>query len=460
MRRRAARSSWRTGLALAALAACAAPPPAPFEPPALAPAWTHHAGSLLTGPRADGLAPAVDADPAHALALRASVEAVESLPADWPRLASRARLVVTDIGDRPLLGVARLLDGALIADGAGAPAPDVAPGAGGLLAALPPGTTAVLDVDLGVVSPLRDVRLMVSRDDLVTVAVLARGVARASDDEEAPEAITEARELVVVQAPLATDGAPFGLAVPLAQPGHPRAGLVFTLRIAPAAADDAAHAAATTAAVDDVHRSATESRVATAELTVSESFLRQVISAFGALRDSTSRRSALAFLSGASGAPLCGDLTLLADVATLDDLVARVSAGGRDPAALVADGGGLGWLLERSAYDLLTARASQGPLPPELQAELLRHAGEAGRFPSTLQDAVAACGSLSALQARLVVENRIFLEDATAAARVRASEWLAARGKLPAGFDPLASLSERRAALARDEAAQGAEAAK
>jgi hypothetical protein len=67
--------------------------------------------------------------------------------------------------------------------------------------------------------------------------------------------------------------------------------------------------------------------------------------------------------------------------------------------------------------------------------------------------------SRAELAVRLWNENRILLEDASPASRVRAFDWLALRGLAPAGFDPLAPLAERRAALealAASEAAQTA----
>src|SRR5262245_30136022 len=109
-------------LLLAALAACAAPPPA-FEPPPLQPTWEHFAGSLLTGPQPTATPPDVDTDPAHALALQVRLAVVEDLPADaLARLATRSRLVVSDTPGRPLRSVARLGSGAQLGEGEAAQA--------------------------------------------------------------------------------------------------------------------------------------------------------------------------------------------------------------------------------------------------------------------------------------------------------------------------------------------------
>ena len=48
----------------------------------------------------------------------------------------------------------------------------------------------------------------------------------------------------------------------------------------------------------------------------------------------------------------------------------------------------------------------------------------------------------------MIVENRIYLEDNSPASRVRAYDWLKARGAAPKGFDPLANPRDRREALA------------
>ena len=445
-------------LLLAALAACAAPPPA-FEPPPLRPTWEHFAGSLLTGPQPGATPPDVDADPADALALQVRLAVVEDMPLDaLPRLATRSRMVVGDTPGRPLRSVARLGSGAQLGEGEAAQALlaqldsgelPVAAATGASPTALLPGTTAVLTLPFTppAAGPLTDVRLLVWRADALTVAVLLRG-SLPPDGEEEGTAPVATRELVLLQPELPQDGSPLLLAVPLKAPGHPRAALLASISARPALAGDAVFAQQVVEAAQSVLAATRERRVAASELTANETFLRQVVSAFGVLRDEASRRAALAFLAGASDAPLCADVVLLADAEMLAQLTQLIEQGGRDLGGLVAQGGGLGWLLERSALQLLGERAEEEPLPPELLGILLRHVGEAGRFSASLIDIVAACGSTAALHERLVQENLQYLEDSTTAARVRAFDWLDARGLAPRGFDPLAPLAARRAALA------------
>jgi len=457
----------RAGVLLLLLAACAAPPPAPFAPPALAPAFTHIWGSPLTGALPVMGALPEEHEPQRALVLMARVAAVPDLPAEGLlRLASRARMVVGTEGDRSLRGWSRLSEGALLGEGPAAAAVLAAlddgtlPSASGSthVTALLTGTTASLDLpeprpDLSM-PPLR---VLVTRGETLVVALALLGDARPLHEDDAH---TQDRlELVVLQAPLAPGGEPLLLALPLDQPGHPRGALLVALEAHAPAPGDAAHAAAVAVAARDARQASERRRVTSSRLTVDEAFLGQVLAGFSSLRAAGSRRSALVFLAEAAGAPLAGDLALLADDTLLAALVARIEEGGRDKAALVSGGGGLAWLLERSALQLLATRATEAALPPELNALLLRHAGEAGRYPSSLLESANDCASVAELSARLLAENRIALEDSTAAARVRAHDWLVAHGAAPVGFDPLAPLAQRRAALAALEAAASAAAA-
>ncbi len=176
-------------------------------------------------------------------------------------------------------------------------------------------------------------------------------------------------------------------------------------------------------------------------------------------------RGALLFLADATDASLTRDLALAAadihvDVAaeSLLDAIDRTSAG--DSAASALDNAaGLGWLIEKTIYKLLIEYARNDAMSPELEGALIRHAGELGRHPSDLDDALDRSRGLEAFGQELLQENRLFLEDFSPAARTRAFDWLAARQNAPDGFDPLAPLKARRAALekARDSAhAQGA----
>ena len=164
-------------------------------------------------------------------------------------------------------------------------------------------------------------------------------------------------------------------------------------------------------------------------------------------------RGPLLFLAGRSDAQLSSDLALLAEGPLLTRFATWVVEGPADGTAPDRTGelrpAQLGWRLERSAFQLLAGEQLESGLPPSLVAILLRHGGEAGRYPSLINDLLAAGGDLAGFRELLAAENGFFLEDSNPASRVRAFDWLAARGLAPEGFDPLGDRADRRAALER-----------
>jgi hypothetical protein len=86
-------------------------------------------------------------------------------------------------------------------------------------------------------------------------------------------------------------------------------------------------------------------------------------------------------------------------------------------------------------------------LPPELRAILTVYAGEPSRHSGSLDDIANQSTSRQDLENRLTAENLVFLTDSSPASRVRAFDWLSARGLAPAGYDPLGSAKQRREAL-------------
>ncbi len=159
-------------------------------------------------------------------------------------------------------------------------------------------------------------------------------------------------------------------------------------------------------------------------------------------------RGPLLYLANAQGGPLTKDLVLTADERLLTDWAALIpkaevlsaGKGGGEPSWIV-------WEVERAAWVCLARRQVKDALGAEWQAILLRHAGEAARYSSTIEDAAMQSADLATMQKRLVLENQLFLEDSSPAPRVRAYDWLTRRGLQPEGFDPLASREERRDVL-------------
>jgi hypothetical protein len=181
--------------------------------------------------------------------------------------------------------------------------------------------------------------------------------------------------------------------------------------------------------------------------------------ALQALWQPADRRSALVFLASQTSAHICEDTALVADDATLEKLAITInwqacSASSTVPHTAAA----LSWLLDRAAFQLLvlndapvpgpsTTPAAPAPLPPELRAVLTIYAGEPARHGGSLDDIAHQSTSRQDLENRLTAENLVFLTDASPASRVRAYDWLKARGLAPAGFDPLGPAKERREAL-------------
>lgn len=159
----------------------------------------------------------------------------------------------------------------------------------------------------------------------------------------------------------------------------------------------------------------------------------------------THKRRALLHLGRETGSLLIEDLALSASDVVLDRLAYAIANEHLAPLSVEADG--LGWRLEKTAYQLLTEPASSDLTSPDLEAILIRHTGEVGRHPSVLREVVSEVTSMADLRQRLLLENSIYLEDISPAARARAFDWLAVQGQAPQGYDPLASLAERRRVL-------------
>lgn len=184
----------------------------------------------------------------------------------------------------------------------------------------------------------------------------------------------------------------------------------------------------------------------TAEVAPVSSFSAGLSPAFEALASPPTRRSALLLLAGESLSALTLDFALTADYEQLntfcETLLRKTAA-----AARPTDGLKLAFLLESSCLEHLTTLLSKDKLPGELQALLLKHAGQAGRQASSLEDALRSSRTVDSLKSRISDENWIALEDNSPAARVRAHDWLQARGEAPRDFDPLGASKDRRKAL-------------
>ena len=174
--------------------------------------------------------------------------------------------------------------------------------------------------------------------------------------------------------------------------------------------------------------------------------LRHVLDGLANTKDP---RPALLYLADTTDARIAGDIILLADANLLGKLSRAVR--GTSPATAAA----VSWALNRTALLTLADAGSKAPQLPAMAAALTVHTGEVGRHPDTLTEIVNAVGNTADLQARLVGENFIELEDNAAGSRVRAYDWLKAQGRAPADYDPLGPVRQRRAAINRAIAAPG-----
>lgn len=443
----ATRSKLVAGALLALLAACAAPP-RPEPAPPLGVRVDHFAGTVLTGPVAD--TPAQQAqEPAGCVVLRVSL--LDGAPrGEWllPRLVVRAS------DEEPFATRSELAAGARTGPGASARA-------GRLLServeAVVAGGTTRLTVQPGEDAPdaprvpWSTLELLISR--------------RASDPQRVELALVlasggEQERLVLDDAP-ASGGEPWRLELPARAPRDEALTVALELE-ALARGDDTERAReALERARRGIEASIRAARSAASELSGEDGLRIRTDSALRALARPALERPALLFLADEAGAPLVAELALVADAETLADCLLSLRQHLASVAPDSIDAGQLGWQLESAAWRWLAGLAGdeerEHAPPLELAGLLLREAGEAGRYPDLLLDAVEASADLATLRARLTRENLIFLEDADPAARVRAYDWLEARGAAPEGFDPLGPADARRAALRRLEQADEAD---
>lgn len=429
-----------------------------LEVPTLEASVEHRAGELLGATAPSGAASALDLSDALGCELRAIW--FEEAPTGGVPLASRARLVTAQRGGEAIEPRSQLSRGARILRGVEAQAAlaratrrrDVVVEE----LALPRGVTATLALLADDSVPAEDgtnvrkeLRAELGRTQggalelaVVLEDLLAPGVDEEADDEgEDPLALVRRESLLLEDAP-PDDGSPLVIVFAASQAQAPTLALVVARR-------GVASAAALERCVAQAREAEQGARTRTAWLGSRESRQRQIETALRALDDGGRRRAALLFLAAESGAELCADMALDAEDSLLQAATLALATQLPDAARLAADGATLGWTLERGCVQFLAERASVQPLEVELRAALWRRTGELGRSPAALLDVVLAARGLADFRERLVAENRVLLEDNHPAARVRAYDWLAARGAAPDGYDPLADETTREAALER-----------
>ena len=421
--------------ALSALASClSSPKPESWSAPPCETRISHFAGNSLSGKRV-----AEDAEthtPADAVTLGVDVMFLESFPSkSLHPLLHEAELHSTDSGD-PI----RVL----------------------------PGRNGLARVAFGEEAHEFRTQLQVSAEriaskktvlpDGVAVAAEYRGledafaveVTRSSSEfvpalvAHVPDVAGAKREVSLLRSMKLADGAALAIVVPV------EAGAVmWWFEFLESDVESEEHSAKFAACMDEVRMDSDSVRDRIRPLDPRDLELRRLSRADNSLDIVRYHRPALVYLASQAGASTMESVAWLAEDELLSACVNRViesrgDLGTNDGREQIA------WRLERACYRELAIRFSREELPPEMVSVLFRRAGELGRYPGLLDDVLIESTDHKELEARLVNENRLFLEDRDPAARVRAYDWLETRAVAPAGFDPLSSKEARRAALTED----------
>ena len=491
-------------VAAALVAGCQASRPAerPFLVPAADSVYvSHFVGTPLSGPTSQTLAAVTASD---ALLVQVEFVGLEEMPADvGQQLAAKARMIVATRRDTPLVPAIRLMRGArwvdlhqpgdlagMISPAAGRTAVIAAPDG-----ALPAGVTAafVLSEATGLVDPIaeeaahRRIEVDVYRpasgalqlglviEDLAepptektdlgenlaapppaATPKLARGKNAPAPVRKVVPVISAPptppvfqRELAIVDLPEGGGGGGAAVIVPIHFSGTDTSAIAAVIWIHPPANAPANIAAAARCAADlQLTADAVANRPGS--LTVLSPVWSRYRVALDALTQPGRRRSALVYLATQTGATLCRDAALAADQASLDRLSAAVRRAAAAPSGQSApDADALGWMLDRATFQMLGAELADSSLPPELMAVLVACAGQAGRDPGSIEEVSKSLATRSDFDNRLLAENFIYLEDSSLSARVRAFDWLAARGQAPPGYEPDGPPKDRRDALER-----------
>jgi len=448
------------------------------RPPFLAPPAQLNVRHFSTSPTSDGVAP-VDAqeDPDTALAVHIRLVAMENVPSlTGDPAETHARLILQTRNGLPVMPVARLTRSVTYFP------PDRAADFAGALEKGKLGRTAVIGdlhdaLPRGVAVEYGVKDLATSHDPLLGQPVfrriaitlrrtdrdpeMAKGNQKAelaltiadfgadhpaasssdSDSHSSAPASTNAfqKETVLLEPLSANHPAEVALTIPFQFAGYGGWGMAAIVDLAPGA-DDAAHRALVERAYADA-QSASTAGAATTLPSEDEPTLRAALDELG---QPDKQLQTLVFLSDQTDARLCMEFALAADASLRSQLSAKIA---KQAATTPLDAQNVGWMLDRQTLLLLAEVSASGKLPPELASILTLCTGEAGRHEASLEEVSRRLTSREDLQSRLIAENQIFLEDSSPASRVRAFDWLNARGRAPAAYDPLGPARERREAL-------------
>lgn len=433
-------------LAFIVLGGCASRHPQPLQPPLATIDRSTFSGSALSGPTT---LPVNAQTSDQALIASVDLAALDNVPAILNPIASDVRLIASTRGEDVIQSNGELTQPLRWSVGdAGAPQ---IKGRSAAMShddfALPPGACRTISV----VDPQRidhgfDILLAQSPTN-VGELVVAIAISDHLSTGDKPT-----REMALLKPVQITQPTPIALLIPFQFSKTETRSVLATIDVRPAtsSAEDAKLLADASTSIDK-----SRSMIAGGAKSSPAAWAGYEI-AMRALDDPASRRASLAFLCRRLRAPVCEDLALVADDATLDAVVKKI----KDPAnqRTAATGDALGWTFDASALGVAADLQSKDKLPPELLALLIRHTGQVGMNSGSVAELLGSTKSRKEFDARVLAENLIYLEDSSPAARVRACDWLSAQGKSIAGYDPLAPARQRQNALQKMYDAMNAQA--
>ncbi len=434
-------------------------PQSPLDTPPLVSRLSQRCGAPLGPVAPSGSVDALAARVEHGWIARVRLWATEFAPSALDGvvqapLGSRARLISAELGGAAVEPRAVLAEGAWRVEATTRELHD-APEFGRTRAlddfesALPSGATLRLEWRSSIAGARQALRVELARESAdaggADLALVFEGElereSEAADSDAASRTLRREALALEERVALGPDAA-MRFVLPSPFPGGEARGLLLEITLG--ARDDET---ALAAAIERCRASELGAVEATRALVERELHDAQLTHWVRALRDAPKARGALLELASHGGADLSVDLALCASAADLQGLASATAKALEAAGALTAPASELGWRIECANLNWLAAQKDSRALPYELEGVLVRRTGELGRSAAALADAASTCASLEQFARRVREENWTFLDDHSAATRVRALDWLAARGWAPAGYDPLAQPAERRAAL-------------
>jgi len=474
--------------------------PLPLPPAALS--VTHYAGTPLSGPRDANVA---EFTPDQAWSAKVTFVALEAMPstAALEPISTRVRLVSAARSGVPVVPSGRLTQGVRLIslDVAARFMADLSAGKYGeatsiatMQGALPPGgvTAEFIAADVEPIAksawgsaalrqiaidiarppastpatapstlPLDQVQISISVDDLLAANASAQPAELAEESSPAPT--TAPVNPPVLQSeralldPIPIEGQQqFALFIPFRFDAARSRAVVAVIEVA-TSANDAQHAQACTKCAEDLKHSASLAAARPQIAMLGSNSWATVLSALDALaQPGPRRRAALVFLCEESNASISEDMAMIVDEPTLGKLSDSIVSKARGAKSQLKPAD-IGWILDKSSFEMLAEQTSTGKIAPELVSVLTIHAGEAGRHPASMDEILRNVAGPDDMQNRLIAENYIYLEDSSPASRVRAYDWLRAQNRAPADFDPLGPIKQRRAALDKASTAPGSQ---